>query len=131
MKNIMLQEFKLRSVKIFDIGYVTVIYFIIGIIFAKLFDKIFGTFDEKKEKDKSFLRRSLDLIGLMWLSGIVIYIVKNIVELIPSPFDGMYGFDHMKLKELKSGAVFTVIFLLFQSYFKGKLQYYYNNLKIF
>jgi len=121
-------DIHIRTVKIFDIGYITSIYFVLAIFFAKCFDKLYGTFDEKVEKKKSMLRRTFELIGMMWISGIVIYIIKNIVELVPSPFNGLYGFEHLRVNELKNGAVFTFIFLLVQSHFSLKLHSYYTSL---
>lgn len=124
----LLKEIKLRSVKIIDIGYITVIYFITAVLLAKLFTKLYGKFDEKKEEKKPFLLRTLELAGMMWIIGIVTYIVKNVVELIPFPLDGLYGFNHMLMKELKMGAVFTFVFLFFEEHFKSKLTHYYNAL---
>ena len=123
-----MKEIKLRSVKIIDIGYITVIYFITAVLLAKLFTKLYGKFDEKKEEKKPFLLRTLELAGMMWIIGIVTYIVKNVVELIPFPLDGLYGFNHMLMKELKMGAVFTFVFLFFEEHFKSKLTHYYNSL---
>jgi hypothetical protein len=128
--NKLVSDIHIRTVKIFDIGYITSIYFVLGIFFAKCFDKLYGTFNEKSEKKKSMLIRTFELIGMMWISGIVIYIIKNIVELIPSPFNGLYGFDHLRVIELKNGAVFTFIFLLVQSHFTMKLSSYYTSLSI-
>lgn len=130
MKKVILKELSIRGIKLFDIGYIAVIYFIAAMFFAKLFDEMYGTFDEKKEKEKSVLRRTLELMGMMWLSGIVIYVVKNLVELIPFPLDGLFGFNHLLVNDLKSGSVFSFIFLFFQSYFKAKIQFYYNALYI-
>ena len=130
MVSVLFKELHIRGIKILDIGYITSIYFILGMIFAKIFDKIYGKFDEKEEETKSLLHKTIEVIGLMWISGIVIYIVKNLAELIPSPFDGLYRFEHSRVKELKNAVVFSFIFLYFQSYFKEKIQYYYNNLQM-
>ena len=124
----LVKEFQIRNLKILDIGYITVIYFFLGITLAKLFDKLYGKFDPKKEASKSSLRQTFELIGMMWISGVVIYVVRNLVEFIPSPFDGIAGFNHLRVNELKNATVFAFIFLFFQSYFKDKLQYYYNNI---
>lgn len=126
----LIKEVEIRHLKILDIGYITVIYFFLGIGLAKLFDKLYGKFDPKQEEKKSFLRQTLELIGMMWLSGVVIYIIRNLVEFIPSPFNGIAGFDHLRVKELKNATVFAFIFLFFQSYFKEKLQHYYNRLAV-
>jgi len=125
------KELIIRGLKIMDIGYITGIYFLLGIFCAKLFDTIYGKFDEKKEERKSDFRQAFEIVGLIWVVGVVIYIVKNIVELIPSPLDGLYGFSHMRVKELKSASVFTFIFLLFQAHLREKTEFYYNKLSLF
>jgi hypothetical protein len=121
-------EGQVRGLKILDMGYIACIYFVVGIVLAKVFDKLFGPYDEKEEAKKSFFQKTLELIGMMWAFGIVTYIVRNLIEFIPSPFNGYYGFNHLLVKELKSATVFTFVFLYFQAHFKAKLQSYYNSL---
>ena len=123
-------ELALRTVKIIDIGYVTAIYFLIGIFTAKIFDSLYGKYDKEKEKKKSLLQHTLEIVGMMWLFGVIIYIVRNLVELIPSPFDGLFGFKHGLLGEMKNASVYTFIFLYFQSYFNDKIVGYYNSLTV-
>jgi len=122
------KEFLFRSIKIFDIGFVTVIYFLVGITLAKLFDSLYGIFDENKESKKSKLMQTIELMLMMWMYGVIIYVVRNVVEIMTSPFDGIGGFQHHRLKELKSAPVFVFIFLYFQKYFLAKLKYYYTNI---
>ena len=65
-----LREIIIRSLKILDIGYITIIYLIIGLFFAKLFDSMYGKFDKKKESKKTTLQHMLEISGMMWLSGV-------------------------------------------------------------
>jgi len=118
------KEIIVRGVKIIDIGYITILYFFIGIYLAKAFDNYLGTFDKELEEKKGFWRRTLELIGLIWLYGIVIYIVKNLVEIIPYPLNGISGFNHLLMKELKNATLFIFIFLGFQKHFKDRIVYY-------
>lgn len=53
--------------------------------------------------------------------GISTYIIRNIVELIPSPFNNIYDFHHKRVKELSSAGVYTLILYQCMSYFRGKL----------
>ena len=50
------------------------------------------------------------------------------MELIPSPFDAIMGFEHLRVKELKNADIFTFVFIMFQSHLKNKLNYYYMNI---
>jgi hypothetical protein len=118
------KELTIRSIKILDIGYIAAMYFIIGLIGAKMFDRIFGTFDAKKEDAKHFAQVTAELIGMIWLVGTSTYIVRNLAELVPSPFDGLYGFKHSRVKELTSASGYTLIVMGYAYHLRAKLEYY-------
>ena len=120
------KEIIVRSIKILDIGYITVIYVMLGIILARLCDKKLGKFDEKKAKEKPIFQHLIELILLLWFIGVVIYIVRNLVPLIPFPLDGYYGFKHLKVKELTSATFFTISFMYFQVYYQNKIKYIFS-----
>jgi hypothetical protein len=124
------KELIVRSIKILDIGYITVIYVMLGIILARLCDKKLGKFDEKKAKEKAIFQHVIELILLLWFIGVVIYIVRNLVPLIPFPLDGYYGFKHLKLKELTSATFFTISFMYFQVYYQNKIKYIFSKFHI-
>ena len=117
----------MRSIKIVDIGYITVIYIAFSIIIATIVDTWMGSFDPKEEEKKSFWQQTGEIILFMWIYGVLIYIVRNIVEIIPFPLDGYQGFDHRRVKELKSAMVFTFTFILFCDYIKQKMLFYYKH----
>jgi len=58
----------------------------------------------------------------MIIIGVVSYIGRNLVELIPFPFQGVLGYDHMRVKELKTGALLTVFLVMFSYNMQDKLQ---------
>jgi len=107
-----------------DIGFVSSMYLLIAVILAGKLNTYFGEFDEKKERKKTFLRRTLELIGMTWLLVVIMYIIRNLVELIPSPFHGVAGFDHYRLKELKFAGIFIFILLFLQKHYREKLVSY-------
>lgn len=115
-------EILIRSIKILDIGFITIIYFISAILISKFLNYLFGPYDPEKDKDKSKYLIGLELCGIIWLMGISIYLIRNIVEKIPSPFDTMYGFQHNKVKELSSAGIYTIILYQSFTYFKLKLE---------
>ena len=117
------KEIIVRSIKILDIGYITAVYLILGVVMAKLCDNYLGKFDENEEKNKPLWENIIEIILYFWFIGVVIYIVRNVVPLIPFPLNGIYGFDHLKVKEVTSAATFAVAFLYFQDYYQYKLKY--------
>jgi hypothetical protein len=117
----------MRSIKIVDIGYITVIYIAVSILLATIIDSWMGVFDPKAEEKKGFWQQTGEIILSMWFYGVLIYFVRNIVELVPFPLDGYQGFEHRRVKELKSAMVFTFTFVLFCDYIKQKMLYYYKH----
>lgn len=118
-----LKEIIIRMIKLLDIGYITTIYVILAIILAKLCDKYFGKFDEVSEEKKPLIQSIIELILHLWLIGITIYIVRNFVPLIPFPLNGIYGFNHLKVKELSTATIFSIVFIYFYQYYQNKIKY--------
>ena len=120
-----------RLIKILDMGYTTFIYFILAIFIAVLIDHLYGPYDEKAEKKKTVERKSLDLVGMIWLNGIVIYFIRNIITLIPSPFNGFYGYQHHRLKELSSAYVFDFVLIYNQPNLVKRMEIVFNAIKAY
>jgi hypothetical protein len=97
-----------------------------AIFISKIINYFTGPYNPEKDKQKSTNIIGLELCGIIWLMGVCTYLVRNIVEIIPSPFEDVFNFHHHRVKELSSAAVFTLI--LYQSLyvFKGKLETYIN-----
>ena len=110
-----------RLIKLADIGYIVIIYFLIGILLTKLSNQFIVFDDPKNDKKKSTLRLSFEIIGIIWLIIVIYYILRNVVELIPSPFHGLYGYDHYRLKELNGVAVLGVTYIYFRDMISNKL----------
>jgi len=128
MKQTFENDVLMRSIKILDIGYITVIYVVFSIVIASFVDNIIGKFDEKKESKKPIWRILIEMILAIWFYGVLIYIVRNLVELIPFPLNGYEGFEHKRVKELGNATVFTFTFLIFCDYFKSKISFFYNTI---
>ena len=73
----------------------------------------------------SNLNFTIDFLSYIWLIGVIIYIARNIFPLIPFPFDGIYGFDHNKVKEVTSASVFSIFIITFNQ----RMQGYYTIMK--
>jgi len=118
----------MRSIKIVDIGYLTVIYVAFAIVCAKLTDRIFGKFDPSKESHKTMVHLSLELVIALWMYGVLIYLIRNIVPLFPFPLNGVGGFDHLKVKEVTNPTIFVFVFLAYSDHLRNKIKYYYERL---
>jgi hypothetical protein len=105
------KDINFRLVKIADIGYITILYFLTGFLSALILCFLFNLYVKIVGRSKNITVIMLELVILMWLVGALTYIVKNIVELIPSPFEGMQGLKHKNVKELGSAGVYGVILI--------------------
>jgi hypothetical protein len=63
---------------------------------------------------------------MLWLNGILIYVVRNLVPLIPFPLDTYYGFKHSLVKELSTAAIFVYFLMFFQQHLLDKARNYYK-----
>lgn len=112
---------KFVLVKILDIGFVTCIYFILGTALAILIDRHLGKFDDARASQKTILRLLCELMVHIYLVGIAVYAARNLVPLLPSPYEGLVGFQHARLKELNSATVFTTVCVVFQRHLREKI----------
>jgi len=119
----LLQDFLIRTNKMIDIGFITTIYFILGAIVANMITKYQTEFNNKEEDKRTVIKSSLSLILLIWINGVLIYFARNLVELIPYPFDSYFGFHHNKVKELGAATAFTFVLLYYQPNLNKMMKY--------
>jgi hypothetical protein len=107
------KDINFRLIKILDIGFITVIYCLVAMVVSRILDNIFIKYNKLTHNDKTpyFIQLLLELIVMTWIIGVSTYIVRNLVELIPSPFDGMEGLVHKRVKELGGAGVYTFILM--------------------
>jgi len=116
-----------RLVKIADISYITLVYFILGFVSARMLDTIFGKFDEKMAKKTSKISVILSAILKISINSALIYIIRNIVPpILPSPLEGIYGFKQNLVKELTGAPTYAFALLYYQKNFQSELKYIYN-----
>jgi hypothetical protein len=116
------KEVIITSIKILDIAYVSVIYATIIITFSVLFDYMIGAVDEKKEVEKNIALVILECWLHICLIAITAYIVRNIVERIPFPLDGVQGFIHSKVKELGGGPIYGFLLFFYSRNLRRKIE---------
>lgn len=116
-------EIIVRSIKFFAIAYFFVLAFIFSFLIAKyidlFFDYIYG--DDYQSKNINILY--LEALSQIIVLGIVSYILRNIIQLIPFPFEGIYGFQYLRVKEVTSPPTVTFFLFIFQYKYQQKLSY--------
>jgi hypothetical protein len=117
------------GLKLIDMLVLSVYYFVIGFFIASAIDWFFGKFDSENEDKKSTLWLFAEAIFYTFCLVFVYYIVRNVVERIPFPFDGLYGFRHELVKERSGDVVFVFVLFFYQQYYVNKLKYLHTRLQ--
>ena len=112
------------AVKLTDIGLVTMYYFVAGIVAAKLFDIVYGEFNETDYDKKSNIVIFGEIVLHLFFIGVVAYVLRNIVSEIPFPLEGLGGFKHSRLKEREGGYALSIVLVLFQKNLTAKVSYF-------
>ena len=112
----------IRSIKIVAIFYSAFIYILFAFFFVIFLDKhIFPKFDEKKESTKTVIRLILEVCVIIGFTGIISYLFRNFAHAFLFPFEGIYGYSHFRVSEIKSGTLFTAYVVLFNNYLQSKI----------
>ena len=120
-------EFLIRGIKILDIGWTTIAYFLIALAFIQLYNlinaKISGPFNIEKEKKRSTVSLLTDVLFKLWIMAVLSYFVRNIFQLIPFPLENFNnsGYKHLKVKEVMSGATFATYLIMFNYNFQQQV----------
>ena len=125
------KEVIIRSIKILDIAYITFIYGFFSLIIITFLDKyIFPriSLENVKDEEKNKYTIFIELLLSLTLYGIVAYILKNILQLIPFPLEGVYGFQHLKVMEVKSGAMISMFLLWFSKVIRNKITIFHSKI---
>lgn len=97
-------EVIIRSLKIIDISLITIIYFVIGFVSSYYINKIYTSIKFNYRLLPKWVI-FIEVCGQLVVIAILVYIIRNLVTLIPLPFDGFFGFQHSRVKELNSGGI--------------------------
>jgi hypothetical protein len=119
-----------RAVKSTYIGYVGALYLLLALPLSIVINTfVFGTFDRDRETRKPLPRILVELCLHVWLLGVLIYIARNVVELVPFPIiDGAFGFERKRVKELATAPVFVYVLLKHQRYMSDKMEHVHDRI---
>ena len=115
------QDYILRIIKIFDIAYIFSFYALAGFFCSIFINKIFPIYTKEKYKKYSRGKLIAEICIQFATIGVMVYLIKNLFQLIPFPLDGVHGYHHGKVKELESAFPLIYTILFFQDHLKDKL----------
>ena len=119
--NFLINEIFIRVIKILDITFLGIYYLFFGIISALIINKILNVIEEKNKKHnqsnnklfyalKIFVRTSLVMISA--------YSMRNIIRRVPFILDGLFGYQHLRLKEMNGGVIIAFSIIALQPQFR-------------
>jgi hypothetical protein len=117
------KDILLRAVKIGDIAFIAALHFVSAFLVSEFIDTKLGKFKKSDADKKSTIRLFAEVILHVGLLGITVYVLRNIIEMVPYPLDGFHGFSHKRLKELSGGVALTFSLFYFQYNLKSKMDY--------
>ena len=129
MSNLFTMDINLAFITLIGIIYVAVIFSICGIITTYTLDRyIFGTperqFKPEDIENVSILQLVLRTSGTIAIICLCAQIISNLIQLLPFPLNGIYGYDITKT-ELATGHVL----LIFMTVFSQTISREYNEIK--
>lgn len=100
--------------KSLNVVYIVILQFLFAIIINIALDKSILYYDIPSDYTDRLhiLIEFVKLIIVLGCLGIASYVGRLLIRRIPSPFDGMYGLKHLRMKELlEAGSLTAFIFL--------------------
>ncbi len=124
---------KIIMIKLIAMAYVIFFHFTISVFMSKLIDKIIP--NVTRDKNNMVNESKFKTVSLMYFNMLLIvyamYLFRNLIEHIPFPLDGMYGYQHSRLKE-RTSVVLTSFFIMFyQKSLRERVDIVLNNYKLF
>ena len=114
-------ELVFRSIKILDIGWAMMVYFLLAILSVKTLQEVTGPYNqEASEKDQTW--KVLGRVCLrMWVYGVLAYASRNLFQLVPWPLEDVEGYKHLRVKEVLNSAVFISCVLSYDGYLQSEV----------
>ena len=117
------EEALFRLVKLLDIGYTVALYIGAGIGLGVLLSLAMPAFDAQAADRMPFSVVLLEVMAHFWLMSVVVYSVRQVAEVFPSPLHGVAKFNHYRLKELNQPALFMVVLTQTQTALLARVAY--------
>lgn len=115
------KQFIVRIIKIVDIAYIFSFYALAGFFCSLFINKIFPMYTKEKYSKYSKGKLIVEICLQFATIGVMVYLIKNLFQLVPFPFDGIYGYKHSIVKEIESALPLIYTILYFQDHLKDKL----------
>ena len=109
-------ELIIRSIKVIDIFYITIITSLMGFFAAFFIDRYcFPPWNAEVQMAKSSWHLFLEISLILGLIGTVGYVLRNLFQMIPFPLEGVEGFQHYRVHEVAVGGSLALFLFWFSN----------------
>ena len=112
-----------RLIKLTDIGLLGVYYLFGALIFISIFNSLSKKIFDKKDKPVESISTPKLLFQVCLQAALICimgFFLRHFIRQIPYPFDGFYGYDHSRTKEVNGGVVIAFGMITAFSDFKDR-----------
>ena len=109
----------LPVVKTLGSAWVGAICFMFAFLVSTFLDKFTPPLDKSKSKARIFTEVTIQF-GII---GSIVFLARHMIKNVPFPADGLYGYEHSSLGELRSLPLLVFIFMFFQTKTQEKMRY--------
>ena len=109
----------IHYIRLLGVGWVGALSFAFAYVVSRILDNFTPKLDEKKPKWITFLEVALQFS----LVAIIVYLARGFLKKIPFPLEGVAGYIHSQLSELRSLPLMVFIFMFFQTKTQDKMRH--------
>lgn len=111
------------TAKITDLALVTFYYFSLAIVFSVALNFLTQLYESHlPSKEKTTRRLTFEIIANIFFVAVAFWVIRNVVERIPFPLEGMGGYRHARLSQATTAAIATLTLVLFQTSLTDKIR---------
>jgi len=109
------------AVKTSAIFLISMSYFVFGSIMSLSVNAAMKDIDEKELSKISTWLLLVEIMCIFGVLGLGFYIIRVFVKNIPFPLEGVFGYNHSRLKEAAGGVIIAYIIFTYQTKLNAKL----------
>lgn len=111
-------------VKMLAILYVGILYVIFGTYITTMIDEhgFMDMFIDNHDHKDSVFKLIFETAFVVAILAVFAFIGRNLIQLIPFPLDGLFGFDYKDVKEVQTGSILLVFMFTFSSVLFNKIE---------
>lgn len=111
------------TAKVTDLALVTFYYFSLALVFSVALNYITQVYETYlPSKEKTTRRLALEITANIFFVAVAFWVIRNVVERIPFPLEGMGGYRHARLSQSTTAAIATLTLVLFQTSLTDKIR---------